>query len=749
LLFALDFTLPFMLSADSSDRSSAPQPSDGSPQVIPDLDRTLKQTFGHDAFRPGQREIIERSLQGGDILAIVPTGGGKSLCYQLPAIVRPGVTIVVSPLIALMQDQVQSLQANGINATFLNSTLDGKESFNRIQALLKGEIRLLYVAPERLLSDGFLDLLDRVRDEVGIGGFAIDEAHCVSAWGHDFRPEYRQLRLIRQRYPQVPVTALTATATDRVRQDIVDQLALRSPFVHIASFRRHNLFYEVRPKEKRATYREILARIRQGGSGIIYCMSRRQVEELAAKLNADKVSALPYHAGLAGEVRTENQTRFIRDDVQIMVATVAFGMGIDKPDVRFVIHYDLPRNIESYYQESGRAGRDGEDSDCVLYFSAGDVGKVEWLIQQKSSEDEQRVARQQLRQISDYAESTECRNTIQLRYFGEHFDGNCGKCDNCCDPKPIEDWTIEAMKLLSCVARTKERFGTNHVINVLRGSKSQNILKWGHDKLSTYGIGKDHTADDWKMLVRSLLHQGLVSETTDGFPILKLNALSWEVMKKQRSVEIAIAPKLKIDEIDDRSSSTTAGQALFQELRTLRKKLATARSVPPYVIFADSTLRLMAQKKPQNLDELGQIAGVGAFKLDKYGEAFVAAIRAYSSDNAADLSGTHLTTLELLNQGRDLDQIARDRGLQVTTIHGHLAKLVEAGQIAEIDPYVDPGVRSRIEAAIDRVGMERLTPIFEALNGTVSYGEIRLVCAALSVSGREATDSTAQSPPGL
>ena len=737
-----------MLSTDSSDFMPDSRSVDASPHHDPDLDRTLKQTFGHDAFRPGQREIIERSLQGGDILAIVPTGGGKSLCYQLPAIVRSGVTIVVSPLIALMQDQVESLRANGVNATFLNSTLNGKESFNRIQAVLRGEIRLLYVAPERLLSDGFLDLLDRLRDEVGIGGFAIDEAHCVSSWGHDFRPEYRQLRLLRQRYPQVPVTALTATATDRVRQDIVDQLHLRSPFVHIASFRRHNLYYEVRPKEKRATYRDILARARQGGSGIIYCMSRRQVEELAAKLNADNVSALPYHAGLPSETRTENQTRFIRDDVQIMIATVAFGMGIDKPDVRFVIHYDLPKNIESYYQESGRAGRDGEDSECILYYSAGDVGKVEWLIQQQSNEDEQRVARQQLRQISDYAESTECRNTIQLRYFGEHFGGNCGKCDNCCVPKPIEDWTIEAMKFLSCVARTKERFGTTHLISVLRGSKSQSILKWGHDKLSTYGIGKDRTADQWKILVRSLLHQGLVSETTDGFPILKLNALSWEVMKKQRSVEIAIAPKSKIEdigEIDDRPGSTMTGQALFQELRNLRKKLATARSVPPYVIFADSTLRLMAQKKPTTLDAMGRISGVGAFKLDEYGDAFVAAIRAYCEENpagetqtdAADLGRTHLQTLEQLKQGWSIEQIANDRGLQVTTVHGHLAKLIEAGQITDIDPYIEAEVRSRIEAAIDQVGLDRLTPIFETLNGTVSYGEIRLVCAARRSSGAE------------
>jgi ATP-dependent DNA helicase RecQ len=598
------------------------------------LTDALKHHFGYDSFRPGQQQIIEAALDNRDLLVVMPTGGGKSLCFQLPALLKSGVTIVISPLIALMQDQVEALQDNGIGATFLNSSVDAATVRQREQQIFSGEIKLLYLAPERLLTERFLPVLDAIHTRIGIASFAIDEAHCVSEWGHDFRPDYRQLRSLRKRYPTIPVTALTATATERVRHDIIDQLELRDPFVHVASFNRQNLYYEILSKQRYA-YTDLLQHIRQagGGSGIIYCLSRRKVDELAYRLQQDGVSALPYHAGLSDRQRTEHQTRFIRDDVQVMVATIAFGMGINKPDVRFVIHYDLPRSLESYYQEAGRAGRDGEPARCILFFSYGDLGTINYLIDQKSDPNEQRIARQQLRQMVDYTEGTECRRTIQLRYFGEHFPGQCGNCDNCLHPQPLEDWTIEAQKFLSCVARCRERFGMNHIIEVLRGSKNQKVLQYKHDQLSTYNIGRDRSVDEWKTLGRSLLHQGLMAETTDGYPVLKLNAQSWEVMRRQRTVMVAVPQKSSQSEPELRPQLRADAEALFQRLRSLRKALADEQSVPPYVVFADSSLRLMAQLRPQTPEQFAQISGVGRRKLERYGDRFMAEIRAYCQDS--------------------------------------------------------------------------------------------------------------------
>jgi ATP-dependent DNA helicase RecQ len=516
-----------------------------------DLAAALHRIFGFEDFRPGQEAVVHDVLAGKDVLALMPTGGGKSLCFQLPAVLKAGLSIVVSPLIALMQDQVRLLEDNGVTATFINSTLRADEIRRRLSAAMRGEYKLIYLAPERLLLADFLEgPLQRLRVDPGISAFVIDEAHCVSEWGHDFRPEYRQLSTLRRRYPEIPLLAFTATATARVRADIATQLALRNPAMHLSSFNRPNLFYRVQPKSK-GSYADLLARARGGGAGIVYCLSRRRVEELASQLHGDGIAALPYHAGLEAAVRRDNQEAFIRDDAQVMVATIAFGMGINKPDVRWVSHYDLPRSLEGYYQESGRAGRDGDPAECTLYFGLADIRTAEFLIQQKVDpdtgdplENEQRIARQQLRQVLSYAESTECRRAIQLRYFDETFQGPCGACDNCCEPRAERDCTLQSQQFLSCIARLAqrgERFGAAHIIDILRGSRCERIVSRGHDTLTVHGIGAKWRVQEWRELIRALRHQGLVVETQDGYPVLSLNAASWEVLRDQRSVKISEA----------------------------------------------------------------------------------------------------------------------------------------------------------------------------------------------------------------
>ncbi|MCC5648846.1 DNA helicase RecQ [Nostoc sp. XA013] len=705
------------------------------------LEQALKYHFGYDQFRPGQRQIIEDALQNRDLMVVMPTGGGKSLCFQLPALLKNGLTVVVSPLIALMQDQVEALRNNNINATFLNSSLNAYKVRSREEAILSGKVKLLYVAPERLLSERFLPFLDLVKEKIGISSFAIDEAHCVSEWGHDFRPEYRQLKSLRKRYPDVPTVALTATATDRVRADIIQQLGLKKPSIHLASFNRENLYYEVRPKTKYA-YAELLELIRETeGSTIIYSLTRKKVDELTFKLQNDKVGVLPYHAGLTDEERSSNQTRFIRDDVRVMVATVAFGMGINKPDVRLVVHFDMPRNIESYYQESGRAGRDGEPSRCTIFFSFGDVKTIEWSIDQKTDPQEQLIAKQQLRQMIDYAEGTDCRRTIQLGYFGERFPGNCGNCDNCRHPKPMQDWTIEAMKFLSCVARCKERFGMVHIIDVLRGAKKDKIIQYEHDKLSTYGIGKDRTVDEWRMLGRSLLHQGLIEQTSDGYSVLKLNAHSWEVMRKQRTVSLAVTTVQKIT-WEQGSEKAEVAEILLQKLRSLRKQLADEQSVPPYVIFHDSTLKLMVQVQPQNLAEFAKLSGVGSHKLAQYGEKFITEIRAYRQEKGlqnksannnyvsspkSSSSYTELQTLQLHQQGLNIAQIAQKRNLSPATVSSHLEKLIEKNQPVDLNQLVPLEHQQKIWQVLEVLGDISLTPIKEQLGESYTFDEIRLV----------------------
>ena len=618
-----------------------------------ELKAELKRIFGFDEFRAGQEAVVRDALAGRDVLALMPTGGGKSLCFQLPALLRPGVTLVVSPLIALMQDQVRLLRDNDIPATYINSSLEPPEMSRRTAALLRGDFKLFYLAPERLLLPEFLEgPLRALSQGPGISAFVIDEAHCVSEWGHDFRREYRQLSALRRRHPQIPMLAFTATATPRVRTDIVAQLALRDPALHVSSFNRPNLFYQVRAKTKQ-TYAELLAQARGGGAGIVYCLSRRRVDELALQLQNDGIQARPYHAGLDADVRRGNQEAFIRDDVQAIVATIAFGMGINKPDVRWVAHYDLPKTLEGYYQESGRAGRDGDPARCTLYFGAADIRTADFLIQQKidpdtgaALEEEQRIARQQLRQVLDYAESTECRRAVQLRYLGENFAAPCGACDNCCEPRTLQDWTTEARQFMSCIARLaqrRQRFGAAQIIDILRGARSERVLSRGHDTLSVYGIGKQRSVDEWRSVARALLHQGLIDETQDGYPVLSLNAQSGPVLRQELLVRIAAPAKRSRTRAGSGSAAdSTAGagagtraapaasaqsSALFERLRALRKSLADEHGLPPYVVFHDATLREMAERRPLTLSQFAELPGVGQAKLARYGDQFIAVVR--------------------------------------------------------------------------------------------------------------------------
>src|SRR6185369_1533650 len=552
----------------------------------------LKQRFGFDSFRPGQEAIVHDILRGRDVLAIMPTGGGKSLCFQLPALLQPGVCIVVSPLIALMQDQVRLLQDNGIEATFINSSLDRMQIARRFAKLERGALKLLSPAPERLLQAALEgDVLPRLQAMQGISSLVVDESHCVSEWDDDFRPEYRQLHRLRARFADVPIAAFTATATERVRQDIVRQLALREPCIHVASFNRPNLYYGVRPKTK-AAYTEVLGLARgSNGAGIVYCLSRKRVDELAERLQTDGIRALPYHAGLEADTRRDNQEAFIRDNAQVMVATIAFGMGINKPDVRWVVHYDLPKTLEGYYQESGRAGRDGEPARCILYFGAGDIRTAELIISQKVDPvsfeplvDEQRIARQQLRHVLNYAESSDCRRAVQLRYFGEALEGKCNACDNCLEPRSMIDRTTEAKQFLSCIARLaqrRERYGVAYIIEILRGGETQRVITRDHGSLSTYGIGKDLGLNEWRDIARALLHQGLLTQSQDGYAVLSLNEASWQVLRGERAVQVGESVKPARGRKSAKPVVSDGDDALFQALRALRKRLADEAGMPP------------------------------------------------------------------------------------------------------------------------------------------------------------------------
>ena len=604
---------------------------------MPTLPQLLKSTFGYSTFRPLQREIIEAHLVGEDVFALLPTGGGKSLCFQLPALARDGLTVVVSPLIALMKDQVDALRASGVAATFLNSTLGADEARARLRGLHRGEFKLLYVAPERLMLEGWVENLKAWN----VSGIAIDEAHCVSEWGHDFRPEYRQLAKLRTALPDVPMMALTATATGRVREDIVTHLKLRDPQTFVASFNRPNLTYRVVPKDEPLKQIIDFVRKREHESGIIYCASRATAERVAESLAGRGFLARPYHAGLDADERARNQEMFLRDDTRIICATIAFGMGINKPNVRYVIHHDLPKNIEGYYQETGRAGRDGLPGDCLLLFSAGDIAKQTHFLDEITNEQERSIARAQLRQIVHYAESPDCRRAELLQYFGETFPlDNCGACDNCSEPRESFDGTIVAQKFLSCVFRIQQasRFGTgmNHVIEVLTGAKTEKITRWGHDRLTTYGIGTELSRPQWGSIGRELMRLGYVGLSSGEYATLELTESGMAILRARTPITLTKpidTPKSR-RVTARREGDIACDEILFERLRTLRKKLADERKVPAYIVFGDNTLRALARAYPETVDALEGIPGIGEKKREEFGEVFTAAIADYLRTNS-------------------------------------------------------------------------------------------------------------------
>src|SRR5436190_4783192 len=707
-----------------------------------DLIATLKTHFGYEQFRPLQEEIIRDALAGRDVFVLMPTGGGKSLCFQLPALTREGLTIVVSPLIALMKDQVDALQASGIPATYLNSTLGRDEAKARWRGLHRGEYRMLYVAPERLMLETFLERALNWN----IVQIAIDEAHCISEWGHDFRPEYRELKKLREHFPDAPVMALTATATERVGADIVKELKLRDPRCYMASFNRPNLSYRVVPKS--SPYEQLLAfiRSRPNDSGIIYCASRKSTDSLARNLNDDGISAKPYHAGLTTGERTKHQESFLRDDVRVITATIAFGMGINKPNVRFVVHYALPKNLESYYQETGRAGRDGLPSECVLLFSASDVAKQLHFIDEKS-EKEARIARAQLQQMVHYAETRECRRATLLEYFGEEYPQvPCDGCDNCLQPRETFDGTVHAQKFLSCVYRIHARhgfgFGLGHVVDVLRGADTEAIRQRRHNELSTYGIGRDLKRNAWQAIGRELLRLGFIECAPGKFATLNLTPAGRDALRHRTPITLTKQIEVVARDQKPRAGAIECDEALFGRLRGLRRELADERNVPAYVIFSDVSLREMARNYPTTTTEFRRIPGVGEQKLKDFAEAFLSEIKNYLAANPrrtfsntpeplrrsrrSRLNDSQRETLRRFRDGESVEDICRARGFTRSTIYDHLEAAIKSGESLELDRFFTAAQREEIASAFRNVADGKLADVRSLLHCNYDYDELRV-----------------------
>lgn len=695
--------------------------------MVKNPQRLLKNIFGYDEFRPLQEEIIDRTLAGNDSFVLMPTGGGKSMCFQIPALCFDGITLVVSPLISLMKDQVQALQSNGIKADFFNSSITPQAENDVIDRAINGKIQLLYLSPEKLISVSNTWLKD-----LNVKLVAIDEAHCVSMWGHDFRPEYTQLKVFRSSLPDVPFMALTATADKSARTDIEEQLGLKDSKLFISSFDRKNLSIEVRgqvTKKKKLQEIEQFVEGKKNESGIIYCLSRKNTEEVAQYLKENGHSVAFYHAGMNPEEREQVQTEFINDDTKIIVATIAFGMGIDKSNVRWVIHYNLPKNLEGYYQEIGRAGRDGLPSETRLYYNMRDFVLYSQFADGGANS---KMQKDKLNRMLQFAEAKSCRRKILLSYFGEHLTEDCGNCDVCHNPPKDFDGTLLAQKALSGIARMNEKEGITMLINVLRGSNNAEVHAGGYFQLKTYGVGKDISFFDWRDYIIQLANQGLIEIMYSESSALKISPIGWKVLKGKQSINLTLPisaeeKKRKKPEVMKMADDQEVDADLFAELKKLRYSISREENVPAYIVFNDKSLKAMASDLPITENQFLAISGVGMNKMEQYGEKFMEVIKKFKSAAKSKKVPTILETFAMYQEGLSPKEIAVKRDLQITTVYSHLSQLYTEGKGVELEKLVNIEVVNRVRSAFNDLDREiAMKPIYEKLNETVSYGEIRM-----------------------